>query len=218
LPPTDARAAERLAMVAEQIEARGVRDSHVLDAMRSVPRHLFVPESAQADAYADAPLSIGAGQTISQPYVVALMAEALALRPGERVLDVGTGSGYQAAVLAALTPHVLAIEIVPELEAAVRARFAALGLGVELRRGDGARGWPERAPFDAILVAAAAPRIPPALLAQLGPGGRLCLPVGPQHEAQELLLVTRRADGNFDQHPLGAVRFVPLLREPAPQG
>jgi protein-L-isoaspartate(D-aspartate) O-methyltransferase len=215
--PADDRSAEREAMHADQLEARGVRDPRVLAAMRTVPRHLFVPPAQQAEAYADAPLSNGAGQTISQPYVVALMTEALAVRPGDHVLDVGTGSGYQAAVLAALGARVSAIEVRPELAAAARERFAALGLPVELRVGDGALGWPERAPFDAIVVAAAAPRVPPALLQQLAPGGRLCLPLGAPDEAQELLLITRRGGDVFEQRRLGAVRFVPLTRDGPPQ-
>jgi len=212
--PLDPRLPERLAMVRDQIEARGIRGPFVLAAMRAVPRHAFVPEHAQADAYADSPLSIGAGQTISQPYVVALMTEALALRPGDRVLDVGTGSGYQTAVLAAITRNVCAIEIVPELAAAARERLAAIGCAVDLRTGDGAAGWPERAPFDGILVAAATPHVPPALLDQLAPGGRLCLPLGEPDATQELVVIARTPDGDFDERSLGAARFVPLTRPP----
>jgi protein-L-isoaspartate(D-aspartate) O-methyltransferase len=204
------RVAERLAMVARQIEARGLRDPHVLAALRAVPRHEFVPPHLAAEAYDDGPLPIGAGQTISQPYIVALMTEAVGLQPGERVLDVGTGSGYQAAVLAHITPHVFGIEIVPELAQSARARLARLGFGgVQVRTGDGWAGWPEHAPFDAIVLAAAPGRVPPALLAQLAPGGRLCLPVGGT-DGQELLVCTREADGSFSERRLGAVRFVPM--------
>ncbi len=207
------RLAERLAMVAEQIESRGLRDPHVLAALRAVPRHEFVPEHLQDQAYDDGPLSIGSGQTISQPYIVALMTEAVGLQPGERVLDVGTGSGYQAAVLAHVTPHVWSIEIVPELAQSARERLARLGYDVPVRTGDGWAGWPEHAPFDAIILAAAPERVPPALLEQLAPGGRLCLPVGGVNEAQELLVYTREADGSFSERRLGGVRFVPMTGE-----
>jgi len=204
------RRAERLAMVASQLEPRGIRDPHVLAALRAVPRHAFVPGHLQAEAYDDGPLPIGAGQTISQPYIVALMTEAVDLQPGERALDVGTGSGYQAAVLAEITPHVWSIEIVPELAQSARERLARLGYGrVQVRTGDGWAGWPEHAPFDAIVLAAAPGRVPPELLAQLAPGGRLCLPVGGQ-DGQELLVCTREADGSFSERRLGAVRFVPM--------
>jgi protein-L-isoaspartate(D-aspartate) O-methyltransferase len=209
-PRTPERLAERERMVAEQIEARGVRDPLVLDALRAVPRHWFVPAAYQAEAYDDGPLPIGAGQTISQPFIVARMTEALELRPGERVLDIGTGSGYQAAVLAEITPHVSSIEIVPELADAARARFAARGYSIEVRTGDGWLGWPERAPFDAILLAAAPETVPPALLAQLAPGGRLCLPVGGRDESQELQVITRQPDGSFASRRLEIVRFVPM--------
>ncbi len=207
------RAAERLAMVAAQVESRGLRDPHVLAALRAVPRHEFVPEHLQGQAYDDGPLPIGAGQTISQPYIVALMTEAVGLQPGERVLDVGTGSGYQAAVLAHITPHVFSIEIVAELAQSARERLARLGCGVQVRTGDGWAGWPEHAPFDAIILAAAPERVPPALLQQLAPGGRLCLPIGGVNEAQELLVYTREPDGSFSERRLGAVRFVPMTGE-----
>lgn len=212
-PPRDAPASrqpERDAMVATQIEARGVRDPRVLAALRRVPRHEFVPQHLQAEAYEDGPLPIGAGQTISQPYIVALMTEAVDVQPGERVLDVGTGSGYQAAVLAELTPRVWSLEIVPELAQAARERLARLGYAVDGRCGDGWAGWPEHAPFDAIVLAAAPEQVPPALLEQLAPGGRLCLPLGETGGAQELLLVTREADGSFSERRLGGVRFVPM--------
>src|SRR5262245_23239741 len=211
LPRSTERAAERERMVAEQIEARGVHDPLVLAALRAVPRHWFVPDAYQSEAYDDGPLPIGGGQTISQPFIVARMTEALELRPGERVLDIGTGSGYQAAVLAAITPHVSSIEIVPELADAARARLAARGYtSIEVRTGDGWLGWPERAPFDAILLAAAPETVPPALLAQLAPGGRLCLPVGGRDESQELQVITRLPDGTFASRRLEIVRFVPM--------
>ncbi len=205
------RAAERERMVAEQIEARGIADPQVLAALRAVPRHWFVPDRLADQAYEDGPLPIGEGQTISQPYIVARMTEAVELRPGERVLDIGTGSGYQAAVLAEITPHVWSIEIVPELAASAAARLKARGYdSVQVRVGDGWLGWPEHAPFDAIILAAAPEQVPPALVEQLAPGGRLCLPIGGRDEAQELLLIARAADGTLTERRLEAVRFVPM--------
>ena len=210
-PGADGRAAERHAMVEQQIAARGIRDPAVLEALRTVPRHWFVPESQAPLAYADDPLPIPAGQTISQPYIVALMTEAAALRPDSKVLEIGTGSGYQAAVLAAITPHVYTIEIVPELAAWARSVFAAHGYTtISLREGDGYQGWPEEAPFDAILVTAAPTHVPPALVEQLAPGGRLCLPVGGEYADQELIVITKQADGSTTQESLAPVRFVPM--------
>jgi protein-L-isoaspartate(D-aspartate) O-methyltransferase len=195
-------------MVDQQIETRGVRDARTLAAMRKVPRHLFVPPGMAAQAYDDHPLPIGHGQTISQPYIVAFMTEALKLEGGETVLEIGTGSGYQAAVLAEIAARVYSIEIVSALAAEARARLAALGYtNVEVRAGDGYQGWPEAAPFDAIVVTAAAPRIPAPLEAQLRDGGRLVLPVG--DEWQELVVVTRRGDRFETKHVL-PVRFVPM--------
>jgi protein-L-isoaspartate(D-aspartate) O-methyltransferase len=209
-PAEDAYARARARMVSEQIEARGVRDAHTLEAMRKVPRHRFVLERYDQSAYDDYPLPIGHGQTISQPYIVAFMTEALGLRGGENVLDVGTGSGYQAAVLAEIAARVYSIEILAPLADEARARLARLGYGnVEVRAGDGYAGWPEAAPFDAILVAAAAPRVPEPLRAQLKDGGRLCIPVGDHAESQELLLVERRG-GRFHERRLLPVRFVPM--------
>jgi protein-L-isoaspartate(D-aspartate) O-methyltransferase len=210
----DARRDERERMVAGQIAARGVRDPAVLAAMAAVPREWFVPPELQASAYDDAALPIAAGQTISQPYIVALMTEALALQPGARVLEIGTGSGYQAAVLAQLTPHVYSIEYVPALAESARATLAAHGLtGIALRQGDGYGGWPDAAPFDAILVAAAPPSVPQPLIDQLRPGGRLCIPIDAAPGMQELLLVSKQADGSTTRTSLRPVRFVPMLGE-----
>ncbi|UCE88062.1 MAG: protein-L-isoaspartate(D-aspartate) O-methyltransferase [Deltaproteobacteria bacterium] len=198
-------------MVAEQIEARGVTDPRVLAAMRTVPRHAFVPESVREDAYRDHPLPIGHGQTISQPYIVAVMTELARVEAGARVLEVGTGSGYQAAVLAELTDAVYTIEIVEGLANAAARTLAELGYGsVRTRHGDGYRGWPEAAPFDAILVTAAAPAVPPALLEQLRVGGRLVIPVGDAY--QELEVHTRTAEAVEVRRAL-PVRFVPMTGE-----
>jgi len=209
----DDRAAERAAMVADQIEARGVRDPLVLAAMRRVPRHRLVPEDVRPLAYADHPLPIGSGQTISQPYVVALMTEALGLAGGERVLEVGTGSGYQAAVLAEIAGEVRTVEIVPELAQRAARDLAALGYrNVHVREGDGYRGWPERAPFDAIVVTAAPDHVPQPLVDQLAVGGRLVIPVGDRD--QELLVLERTPDG-VERRTLTPVRFVPMTGEAA---
>jgi len=195
-------------MVATQIAARGVRDPKTLAAMRKVPRHLFVPPSAVAQAYEDHPLSIGHGQTISQPYIVAFMTEALGLTGGESVLEVGTGSGYQSAVLAEIAGRVHTIEIVTPLAEESAALLKRLGYtNVEVRAGDGYLGWAEAAPFDAIVVTAAAPRIPEPLREQLKDGGRLVIPVG--DEWQELVVVTRRGN-RFEEKRVLPVRFVPM--------
>jgi protein-L-isoaspartate(D-aspartate) O-methyltransferase len=200
-----------MAWIDEQLVARGVADPRVLDAMRRVPREAFVPESARPDAYADRALPIGAGQTISQPYMVAVMTEALKLTGAEHVLDVGTGSGYQAAVLAQLARDVISIERVPELADAARARLAALGYtNIEVVVGDGTLGVPERAPFDAILIAAGAPRAPEALKQQLSTeGGRLVVPIGPPHQ-QTLTVVVRLGNQFTESRGIGCV-FVPLI-------
>jgi len=201
-----ARARER--MVAEQIAARDVRDVRTLEAMRKVPRHLFVPPEMAGQAYDDHPLPIGHGQTISQPYIVAFMTEALGLKGGETVLEVGTGSGYQAAVLAQIAARVYTIEIVAPLADEARKRLKALGYAnVEVRAGDGYLGWPEAAPFDAIMITAAAPRVPEPLEQQMKDGGRLILPVG--DEWQELVLVTRRGAA-YEEKRVLPVRFVPM--------
>ena len=193
-----------------QLRGRGIRDERVLEAMGRVPREEFVPEGARADAYADAALAIGHGATISQPYMVAAILELLALRGHERVLDVGTGSGYQAALLDELAGHVVTIERVPELAASARAALARTGHGgVEVLVGDGTLGVPDRAPFDAIAVAAAAPELPQALYDQLAPAGRIVVPVG-RRRAQRLELIVRSPEGPA---VLASVpcRFVPLL-------
>jgi len=205
-----ARARER--MVREQVEARGVTDARTLAALRKVERHLFVPPALAALAYADHPLPIGEGQTISQPYIVAVMTEAIGLRGGERVLEIGTGSGYQAAVLAEMGANVYTVEIVPSLARTARATLARLGYRtVEVREGNGWAGWPENAPFDAIVVTAAPPTVPDALKSQLRDGGRLVIPVG--DDVQELRLLTRHGSW-FEQRRLLLVRFVPLVAPP----
>ena len=195
-------------MVEEQIVARGVQDPAVLAAMRRVPRHEFVPEVSRVAAYADRPLPIGEGQTISQPYIVALMSELAAVRPRARVLEIGTGSGYQAAVLATLGAEVYTIEIVSSLAARAAATFTRLGYHtIHTRKGDGFRGWPEAAPFAAIVVTAAPAEVPPALLAQVALGGRLVIPVGTAE--QELQVHERTADGVRVRSVI-PVRFVPM--------
>ena len=181
-------------------------------AMEKVERHRLVPAAQAALAYRNHPLPIGGGQTISQPYIVALSTDLLGLNGGETVLDIGTGSGYQAAVLAEIASRVYSIEILPALGEAARKRLAELGYGnIEVRIGDGYQGWPEKAPFDAIVVTAAAPQVPPALVAQLKPGGRMVIPVGGSSEIQYLKLLTKRTDGGFDEKRVLPVRFVPLV-------
>ena len=203
---------QRQQMVDEQIKARGVSSPRVLLAMEQVPRHLFVPAGERGHAYEDHPLPIGGGQTISQPYIVALMTALLDLAPGSRVLEIGTGSGYQAAVLSRVAGEVYSVEIVPELGARARETLSRLGYGnVHVRVGDGYRGWAEAAPFDAILLTAAPHAAPPPLVAQLKPGGRMVLPVGGFD--QDLLVVTKNADGSTRQEKVLPVRFVPMTGE-----
>jgi protein-L-isoaspartate(D-aspartate) O-methyltransferase len=212
--PDDPARASREAMVATQLRARGIADQRVLDAMASIPRERFVDELRRRYAYADEALPIDAGQTISQPYVVARMTELLAPRSGDRVLEIGTGSGYQAAVLATLGCRVVSIERHAELAAAARDRLEALGLGdsVEIRVGDGSKGDSGGAPWDGIIVTAAAPTIPVSLREQLSAdGGRMVIPVGDRLH-QDLLLVIRRGD-EWDERNDGAVVFVPLVGE-----
>jgi protein-L-isoaspartate(D-aspartate) O-methyltransferase len=204
-------AAQRDRMVERQIAARGVRDPAVLAAMRSVPRERFLPPELEEFAYQDNPLPIDQGQTISQPFIVALMTEALQLGPGDRVLEIGTGSGYAAAVLGGIAREVYTIERHAELAETATSRLRELGFqNIFVRHGDGTLGWPEHAPFDAIVVTAGGPRIPEPLLAQLAPGGRLVIPVG-EEKTQELVRVTRRVDGTLEREELGGVRFVPLI-------
>jgi protein-L-isoaspartate(D-aspartate) O-methyltransferase len=201
-------------MVMRQLAGRGVRDQRVLAAMRWAPREWFLPPHLAADAYSDAPLPIGSGQTISQPYVVALMTERLEPRRTHRILEIGTGSGYQTAILAYLAANgkVFTIERLPDLLVEAEERFRRLGLAnIETRLGDGAAGWPEEAAFDGIIVAAAAPRVPEPLTQQLAPGGRLVIPVG-DLASQELVILERprSGEGLLQQHA-GGVRFVPLI-------
>jgi protein-L-isoaspartate(D-aspartate) O-methyltransferase len=199
-------------MVESQIARRGIRDRRVLAAMRSVPREAFVDEGFEEFAYEDSPLPIGESQTISQPYIVALMLESAEIGEGDRVLEVGAGSGYAAAVAAQIARQVCAIERHAALVAKARERFRKLGYrNIELKHGDGTRGWPDGGEFDAILVAAGGSAVPPALKAQLKIGGRLVIPIGPSEQAQELVKLTRRSETSFEEEHLGAVRFVPLV-------
>jgi protein-L-isoaspartate(D-aspartate) O-methyltransferase len=208
----DPWARRRAAMVAEQIVARGVADPRVLAALRKVPRHLFVPEAVRPSAYDDSPLPIGYGQTISQPYIVAYMSEVLQVAPDHRVLEIGTGSGYQAAILGELAREVYTIEIVPELAERARATLESLGYAnVHVRVGDGYLGWPEQAPFDRIMVTAAPDHVPQPLVDQLADGGRLVLPVG--RGDQWIRILTRRGTRVTEQTTI-PVRFVPLVRKP----
>ncbi len=203
-------AREREKMVEEQLGRRGISDERVLDAMRRVPRHRFVEESLQHRAYGDYPLPIGEEQTISQPYIVGLMTSLLELRGGEKVLDIGTGSGYQTAILAELSRRVCSIERLPRLAERARTLLESLGYAnVWIRVGNGTLGWPDEAPFDRILVAAAGPSVPPPLVEQLGEGGRLVVPVGDE-ENQTLTLVERRG-AEVRTRPVGECRFVKLV-------
>jgi protein-L-isoaspartate(D-aspartate) O-methyltransferase len=203
---------KRLLMVAQQLKARDINDPRVLAAMGKVPRHRFVPDNLRSLAYEDHPLPIGSGQTISQPYIVALMTQWAEVKPGDKVLEVGTGSGYQAAVLAELSDRVFSFELLPDLAEAARTHLRDLGYGrVQVRSGDGYQGWPEDAPFDAILVTASAPEVPPALKQQLKEGGRLVIPVGPPGSVQELLLL-RKVKGELQEEQRVPVLFVPLVK------
>jgi protein-L-isoaspartate(D-aspartate) O-methyltransferase len=208
-PVDEVFAAARQRMIEEQIRARGVSDPAVLAAMAAVPRHRFVPQEERRGAYDDQPLPIGLGQTISQPYIVALMSSLLSLGPRARVLEVGTGSGYQAAVLSRLAREVYTIEIVKPLGERARRTLADLGYkNVHVRIGDGYQGWREAAPFDGILVTAAPAQVPGPLMDQLKVGGKLVIPVGKTY--QDLIVLTRRRDGGFDRESVLPVRFVPM--------
>jgi protein-L-isoaspartate(D-aspartate) O-methyltransferase len=204
-----AQLAARCAMVEGQLVARGIKDPRVLEAMSRVPRHAFVPPHLQAEAYADYPLPIGLQQTISQPYIVALMTELAHPMPTDRALDIGTGSGYQAAILSQLVKQVYSLEIHPKLAEAARDRLRGLGYAnIEVQLGNGYQGWSEHAPYDLIIVAAAPPRVPPALIEQLASGGRLILPVGESY--QELTVVEKTADGQLRYTQIAPVMFVPM--------
>ncbi|HXO28765.1 MAG TPA: protein-L-isoaspartate(D-aspartate) O-methyltransferase [Thermoanaerobaculia bacterium] len=209
-PPRERRLRQR--MVEQQIRSRGVTSPQVLAAMAQVPRHLFVPEGERGHAYEDHPLPIGGGQTISQPYIVALMTALLGLPPQSRVLEIGTGSGYQAAVLSRLAAQVYSVEIVAELGARARETLSRLGYeNVQVRIADGYRGWPEAAPFDGILLTAAPHAVPPPLIAQLKPGGRMVLPIGGFD--QDLIVLTKQPDGTVKEEKVLPVRFVPMTGE-----
>ena len=207
--------ARREAMVEQQIRQRGVSNARVLDAMRSVPRERFVPPEIRSQAYEDGPLPIGSGQTISQPYIVAYMTEVLEVAPSHKVLEVGTGSGYQAAVLSELVREVYTIEIVPELARRAEAVLRALNkTNVHVRAGDGYAGWPEQAPFDRIIVTAAPEVLPRPLIDQLAAGGRLVVPVGSQGGPQWMTIVEKTGTGVAERRTI-PVQFVPFTREPA---
>lgn len=210
----DAFTRQRKRMVEEQIAYRDIKDKRVLEAMESVPRHLFIPEEVRFSSYYDQPVPIGFGQTISQPYIVAFMTELLQVGSSDIVLEVGTGSGYQAAVLARLVKQVYTIEIVEELGKEARNRLKTLGYdNVEVMVGDGYKGWPEHAPFDAVIVTAAAEHIPQPLIDQLKPGGRMVIPVGGVYAVQDLMLITKDASSKVVKESIIPVRFVPLLRK-----
>lgn len=201
-------------MVRRQIEARGIHDPAILDAFRAVPREAFVSSDYALDAYGDHPLPIEAGQTISQPYIVALMIAAAGISPGDRVLEVGAGSGYAAAVMSRIAREVIGIERQHDLVEVARERLERLGYdNVRINEGDGTRGCPDEAPFDAILAAASGSHVPQPLVEQLAPGGRLVMPVGDPGWVQKLVKVTKREDGSLQQLDLGEVRFVPLIGE-----
>lgn len=208
---TTERLEERQIMVKDQLEKKGIRNPWVLKAMLDTPRHLFVPAEYQKMAYEDGPQSIGKGQTISQPYIVASMAELLEPESTDRVLEVGVGSGYSAAILSQLVAEIMGVEREPDLLKEAEKRFKQLNLtNIQVKLGDGSLGWTEKAPFDGILVTASAPRIPPSLLAQLKVGGILVIPIG-SRESQNLVRVIKRSEKNFQEKELYGVRFVPLI-------
>ena len=201
---------QRENMVREQIEKRGIKDAQVLKAMRHIPRHEFVTDEAKNWAYSDSPLSIGEGQTISQPFIVAAMTELLQLKGHECVLEIGTGSGYQTAILCELASHVYSVERIPKLAKIAEKKLAEMGhANIQLMIGDGTLGWPDHAPYDAIIVTAAAPEVPQALLDQLKPGGRLVIPIGARFS--QVLRVWQRLEDRFECHDSIGVMFVPLI-------
>jgi protein-L-isoaspartate(D-aspartate) O-methyltransferase len=204
---------QRREMVEEQIKARGVKNPSVLAAMLQIPRHQFVPENVRAQAYADHPVPIGEGQTISQPYIVGLMSELLKLEQTHKVLEIGTGSGYQAAVLSLLAGDVYSIEIVESLSERARQLLRETGYRVQVRTGDGYEGWPEEAPFDRIVLTAAPPEMPQALVEQLKPGGRLVAPVGPVGGVQELVVLDKDEQGQVRSMSVVGVSFVPMVEK-----
>ena len=210
--PSYPRTDERLKMVEYQIAARGIRNEHVLCAMKEVPRHLFVPPPYDKSAYEDCPLPIGNGQTISQPYIVALMTELIALQPTDNVLEIGTGCGYQAAILATLVRKVTSIERIPEVAALAKANLEMVGIkNVDVIVGDGTLGFPRNAPYDGIIITAATPSVPQPLIEQLAEGGRLIAPVGGR-DIQELIRLVKKSGSIKEEHH-GGVRFVPLIGE-----
>lgn len=211
-PQSDDSMEERITMVESQIETRGITDSNVLEAMRSVPRHRFVPEDSKGDPYGDHPLPIGYGQTISQPYIVAMMSEALGVNAGAKVLEIGTGSGYQAAVLAAMGCEVYTMEIIPELATRAEAALEELGYDVTVGNADGYFGWSDHAPFDGIIVTAAPDHVPQPLIEQLKPGAAMVIPVGPMGAVQTMWRFSVDEDGLVTGKNLGAVLFVPFTR------
>ncbi|MBB4567246.1 protein-L-isoaspartate(D-aspartate) O-methyltransferase [Rhizobium leucaenae] len=205
---------ERLRMVENQIAGRGIRDPALLNAMRLIPREMFVEKGFEMFAYNDSPLPIGRGQTISQPYMVALMIEAAEIKPDDTVLEIGAGLGYATAILSRMAGRVFAVERHASLAAGASERLQRLGYGnIDLRCGDGSKGWPKAAPFSAILVSAAAPEVPQALKEQLATGGRLVIPVGPEGHRQTLMKIVRKGPDDFATQTLGAVIFVPLISE-----
>jgi protein-L-isoaspartate(D-aspartate) O-methyltransferase len=207
-------AGEREAMVERQLQRRGISERKILDAFRAVPREKFVGDEVAHLAYEDHPLPIEAGQTISQPYIVALMVEAAAIGPHDKILEVGSGSGYAAAVISQVARRVIGIERQHELVEAARERLGRLGYDkVEIVEGDGTKGWPAESPYDAILVAASGSHLPSSLLEQLAPGGRLVMPIGEPGWVQKLIRVMKKEDGSLQQSDLGGVRFVPLIGE-----
>jgi protein-L-isoaspartate(D-aspartate) O-methyltransferase len=206
------RAVEREAMIRRQLIERGIDEPRILEAFRAVPREEFIGREYRALAYGDHPLPIEAEQTISQPYIVALMIQAAGVKPGDRVLEVGAGSGYAAAVIGRIAAHVVAIERQAELVPIAHERMNRLGIrNVEIVEGDGSLGWPGEAPFDAILAAASGSHVPQALMDQLAPGGRIVMPLGDPGTVQQLVKATKQPDGNIKREDLGAVRFVPLI-------